>query len=348
MAKKTLLADIAHSLGVSKTLVSLVVNNKGDAHGISQETQKKVREKIRELNYQPNELARGFRLGTSHTIGLIVSDISNRFYARIARHIEDLAWQNGYTLIICSTDEKVEKEKKQIKLLMDRQVDGIIISSSQETPGFFNKLVESGMPHVLIDRTFEQMKSSAVSVDNYAGAQLAARHLLAQGLQKIALVTITPEHISTIRMRIDGFIDALGACGITLPPEWFIKVPFDSVETVLNERLTSLSQANNLPDAIFTLNNNLTSVCLRCLHELSVAIPDQMALIGFDDMLYYSFTQPTVTVIAQPIDRISEKAFELLLHQFGKSRLAAEQQHAVLPVDIKIRESSLKQIPALI
>ncbi len=345
MAKKISLADIASSLGVSKTLVSLVVNNKGDAHGISKETQKKVREKIRELKYQPNELARGFRMGKTNTIGLIVSDISNRFYAKIARNIEDYAWQHGYTVIICSTDEQVEKEKEQIRLLMDRKVDGLIISSSQESPDFFNNLVEVGMPHVLIDRTFDQMKSPAVSVDNYAGARLAAQHLLSQGLQKIALVTITPEHISTISRRIDGFTHELAANGINLPPEWFIKVPFDNMEAVLSERLTSLSEANNLPEAIFTLNNNLTSVCLKCLRELSVSVPRQIALIGFDDVTFFSFTQPSVTAIAQPIDRISEKAFELLLQQFGKSQTAAKLQNTVLAVDIKIRESSLKPIP---
>lgn len=145
---------------------------------------RKSKGKIRELKYQPNELARGFRMGKTNTIGLIVSDISNRFYAKIARNIEDYAWQHGYTVIICSTDEQVEKEKEQIRLLMDRKVDGLIISSSQESPDFFNNLVEVGMPHVLIDRTFDQMKSPAVSVDNYAGARLAAQHLLSQGLQK--------------------------------------------------------------------------------------------------------------------------------------------------------------------
>lgn len=112
MSKRITLADVANSLGLSKTVISLVINNKADAHGISKETQQRVREKIRELNYQPNVLARGFRTGKTNTIGLIVSDISNRFYSRIARNIEDMAWQHGYSVVICSTDEKVDKEKK--------------------------------------------------------------------------------------------------------------------------------------------------------------------------------------------------------------------------------------------
>lgn len=348
MAKKIVLADIASSLGVSKTLVSLVVNNKGDAHGISKETQRNVREKIRELNYQPNELARGFRMGKSNTIGLIVSDISNRFYAKIARHIEDRAWRYGYTVIICSTDEKVEKEKEQIRLLMDRKVDGLIISSSQENPDYFNNLVDVGMPHVLIDRTFEQMKSPAVSVDNYGGAQLAAKHLLSQGITQMALVTITPEHISTISNRIDGFIHELKANGLSLPPEWFIKVPFDNIEAVVRKQLTDLKNTNKLPEAIFTLNNNLTTVCLKSLRELSVSVPKQIALVGFDDVTYFSFTQPSVTAIVQPIELISEKAFELLFKQFGKDQSPAKQKNAVLAVDIKVRESSLKPIPTFV
>jgi len=123
MTKKVSIAEIARQLGVSKTLVSLVLNNKADEHGISRETQERVREKIRELNYQPDILAQGFRTGKTRTIGLIVSDISNLFYARIARRIEDYAWDNGYSVVICSTDEKIEKETEQIRLLRSRKVD---------------------------------------------------------------------------------------------------------------------------------------------------------------------------------------------------------------------------------
>lgn len=342
MVKKTSLADVAKSLGVSKTLVSLVINNKGDSHGISAETQQKVREKIRELNYKPDALARGFRIGKTNTIGLIVSDISNRFYARIARNIEDSAWQHGHSVVICSTDEIIEKELAQIRLLLERKVDGMIISSSQQDAGFFNELAGSGLPHVMIDRTFESMLSPNVSVDNAGGARLAARHLLEQGIRNVAIISITPEHISTIRDRISGFESALHDAGVVIPQHWHIRAPFEQIEQTMKTRLEEIFGSDQKPEAIFTLNNNLTTTCLKHLRNLSVRIPEDVALIGFDDVSYFGFTQPSITAIAQPIDLICGRAFDLLLRQIEKQEIAESERTVSLPVEIIIRESSLK------
>ncbi|NLF44357.1 MAG: LacI family transcriptional regulator [Bacteroidales bacterium] len=342
MTKKISLAEIASSLGVSKTLVSLVINNKGDEYGISPDTQQRVREKIKELNYQPNVLARGFRMGKTNTIGLIVSDISNRFYSKIARNIEDAAWERGYSVVICSTDENIDKEKEQIRLLRERKVDGLIISSSQDNAEYFNKLYDQGLPHVLIDRTFANMKSPNVSVDNFGGARMAARHLLTQGIKKIALIAVSPEHISTINDRIKGFESALQDAGISIPDDWFIRAPFNEIEYAIKDRLQKFYQNGDFPEAIFTLNNNLTSTCLMHLRKLSVKIPEQVALIGFDDVQYFGFTQPSISAIEQPIERVSAKAFDLLIKQIEKKGIALHERSVFLPVDIIIRESSVK------
>ncbi len=343
MAKKVSIADIAKSLGVSKSLVSLVINDKADKHNIKPETQKMVREKISELNFKPDAFARSFRMGKTNTIGLIVSDISNRFYSRIARNIEDYAWDHGYTVIICSTDEDVEKEKQQIRLLRDRKIDGLIISSSQESADYFNKLVDSSFPHVLIDRKFENMLSPNISVDNHGGSCLAARHLLSQGFTEFAVITISPEHISTISDRISGFTNTLKEAGIEIPPEWFVRAPFDRIEDSVKESIQRFYLSGKLPRAIFTLNNNLTSTCLKYLRKLSVRIPEDVALIGFDDVLYFGFTQPSISAIRQPVDRISENAFQLLLRQIEKERIPENERSVLLPVDIIIRESTIKQ-----
>ncbi len=342
MSGKVTLADIAKSLGVSKTLVSLVINGKGDSHGIRKETQEKVLKKIREMNYQPNVLARGFRMGKTNTIGLIVSDISNRFYARIARNIEDFAWNHGYIVVICSTDEIIEKEKEQIRFLKERKVDGMIISTSQDNSMFFDELAASGLPHVLIDRTLKGMKSPNVSVDNFGGARMAARHLLKQGIRKFSVVAISPDHISTINDRIMGFEKTLMDSGIKIPKKWLIRAPFDRIDEVVRVKLQSFYQEGDMPEAIFTLNNNLTSTCLKYLAKLSVSIPDEVAIIGFDDVSYFGFTKPSVSVIKQPIDLISEQAFKLLLKQINKETISQKHHSVVLPVDIIIRESSIK------
>ena len=342
MNKKISLADIANTLGVSKTLVSLVINGKGNDHGISPETQKRVLKKIEELHYSPNVLARGFRTGKTNTIGLIVSDIANRFYSRIARRVEDYAWDKGYSVVICSTDENVEKEKQQIKMLRERKVDGLIISSSQENFEGIGKLLND-IPHVLIDRTFNNIESPQVYADNYRGAQLAANHIVSQGIKNIAMLSITPEYISTIKERTEGFISTLDKHHISVPPEWNIRIPYKDMEVAVEGRLKMLKQSENLPEAIFTLNNNLTSHCLLALRKLSLSIPNDIALIGFDDMLYFSFTQPSVSAIAQPIEQIGEKAFDLLLRKINREEITTAERSVKLPVELIIRDSSTKK-----
>ncbi|MDY0343246.1 MAG: LacI family DNA-binding transcriptional regulator [Lentimicrobium sp.] len=342
MPKKITLSDIASSLGVSKTLVSMVINNKADQYGISKETQKRVRKKVTELNFQPNVLARGFRTGKTNTIGLIVSDISNIFYARIARKIEDYAWKHGYSVVICSTDEDIEKEKDQIRMLRGRKVDGMIISSSMEDASFFNQLHEVGVPHVLIDRTFPDMNSANVSVDNYGGGRLAALHLLSQGYTRAAILAIAPEHISTINDRLLGFKSAFEEAGISIPDYWNIRAPFNKIEDSVNENLERLHLDNNLPQAIFSLNNNLTTQCLSCLRELSIDVPGQVALIGFDSLVHYTVTTPSISALQQPIDQIGERAFDLLLRQIKETKIAKNEWSAQLPVDLIVRESSIR------
>lgn len=342
MSKKISLADIAKSLGVSKTLVSLVLNGKGDKYGINQQTQKKVLAKAKELNYSPNVVAQGFRTGKTKTIGLIVSDISNPFYSRIARKVEDYAWAQGYSVIICSSDEDIEKEINRIKLLQSRKVDGLIISSSQQNADRFNQFSSTNFPHVLIDRCFKNTESPCITVDNTRGAQIAAQHLLEQGIEDIALLSITPEHISTITERTNGFLSALAEAKINIPAEWRLKIAFSNIESEVEQKLTELYKSGNVPKAIFSLNNNLTSHCLLALRKLNISIPNDIALIGFDDMLYFGFTQPSISAISQPVEEIGEKAFDLLLRQINGEMITKNERFVRLPVNIIVRESSTK------
>lgn len=341
MAKKTSLADIAKSLGVSKTLVSLVLNNKADVYGINRETQERVRAKIKEMNYQPDVLARVFRTGKTQTIGLIVSDISNPFYAAMARHIEDLAWKEGYAMVICSTDENTEKEERQIQLLMERKTDGLIISSSREGPEAFHALVADGYPHVLVDRVFPDLKSPFVSADNFWGASMVATHLLEQGIREIGMITTTPSHISTIRDRMQGFTSTLLEAGVEIPDRWIVHVPFGSDSRSVEGAIGELFRAGDLPRAFFTLNNRLTTSCLFAIKALNLRIPDDMALVGFDDMPWFTHTNPAISAVSQPIQAMGEQAFQLLFRQLRSKENQPSLPPVHLPVELHIRGSSL-------
>ncbi|MCX6224196.1 MAG: LacI family DNA-binding transcriptional regulator [Bacteroidia bacterium] len=344
MTKKVSLADVAESLGLSKTVVSMVINGKADGYGISKVTKQRVLQRIDEMNYRPNALAQGFRTGKSHTIGLLVSDISNGFYSRIARKLEDLAWQNGYNMVICSTDEQVDKELQQIEFLLDRHVDGLIISSSQTDAGYFNQLVDTGIPHVLIDRSFPGMKSPGITVDNANGARLAARHLISQGCRDFLVLANSPVHMSSMDERILGFREVLSGEGIPLPPEKLVVVPFNQVEETVRGHLDSCRQTGRMPDAIFGLNNIITIEVMNQLKNLSVSIPEEVAVISFDDMFFFSLTQPTISAVEQPIRQLTEQAFALLIQQMNKLN-PGDPIHVQLPVSLIIRGSSVRKHP---
>ena len=331
--------DIAKSLGVSKTLVSLVINGKAEEYGIAKETRKRVIAKANALGYKANHFARSLRLGKSFSIGLIVSDISNPFYAQTARFFEDMADSNGYTLITSSTDEQIEKEKKIIQNLTEKQVDGLIISSSQENNSILDKLYLSGLPLVLIDRYVHGSDLPSVTVNNKTGAYIATRHLLTQGFKRPIALAITPTHISTIKARIDGYQEALAEKNIA--PEVY-EIPYKSSASIVEKLLRKLYQKETFPDSIFTLNNYLATVTLDILRNLNINIPEQTGLICFDDVSYFRFMTPGISAVEQPVEKICQSAFELLINQIEHQSNRSSNKQIVLPVSLNIRESTYK------
>ena len=338
--KRTSLNDIALSLGVSRSLVSLVLNNKDAEQGISAETKKKVLAKAQELSYKPNHFARGLRIGKSFTIGLIVSDIANGFYSRIARNIEDLAEAHGYNIITCSTDEDIEREQRLIKLLRNKQVDGVIISTSQENQDEFNRLIKEGFPVVLIDRYFVGLQAPSVVVQNREGAKMVARHLVKQGYSDPLVLAINPTHVFTILERTEGFISEMTSHSIKTR---VVHVPFEDSSDEVDALINRLQKEKNLPDSIFALNNNLATACLLALRKYNIQIPKNIGLVCFDDVPYFSLISPSVTAISQPVDDISKYAFEELLKLLKDEMPKSNPNHIQLPVELIIRESTVSK-----
>lgn len=338
--KKISLDEVARSLGVSKTLVSLVLNNKGDAYGISKETQKKVLKKARELNYRPNLVARGLRTGQSNIIGLIVADIANPFYSKIARSIEDKAQRHGYHLMICSSDEDPERESGLIDLLIEGQnVNGLIISTTQQKTGQLTQLKKSGYPLVLIDRYLPQFSASYVGVDNFLGAQKMTEHLINLGYRKIGLLTITPNFLSSINDRVAGYKEALKKHNIRFDPKLVRDIPFNSIQESIGKELRDLMAPPHRVDAVFMLNNNLCAYGLEYLHEAGWRIPNDLAVVSFDDVEFFKFSNPPVTAVAQPLEAIGHKAVELLLEQIRHKGTQQKPKTIELDTELVIRRS---------
>lgn len=337
--KKVSLADVAKSLGVSKTLVSLVLNGKGDEKGINKDTQQRVRDKVKELNYKPNQFARGLRVGKSNTIGLVVADISNSFYAKMCRSIEDHCTEHGYNLMICSSDENPEKESELIGMLIDRQVDGLIISTTQKNNSDIKLLKKNDFPFVLIDRNVESIDTNYVVVDNVEGAKQVVNHLLKLGNERIGHLTITPAHISTIKERVEGYKQALRDNNISVNNKLIREVSFDNLKADVEKQLKELLAPPHKVTSLFVANNNIAVACLECLNEMGLRIPQDIALVSFDDIEAFNLCYPPITAIAQPIEEMGKNAVNIILSALKEENPPKKSKQLSLKTDLIIRKS---------
>lgn len=334
---KVTLTDIANELSVSKTLVSMVLNGKGDANSINKDTQKKVFDKARELKYKPNQLARGLRMGKTKTIGLLVADISNPFFARITRTIERYAEKEGYSLIVCSSDEDQERERRLVRMLINRQVDGIIMTSTLEHPDVIEEMISDNFPLVLFDRYFKGMKVNYVGVDNIAATKNAVNHFIKNGHSKIALVTLTPNYISSLQDRKKGYLEAINKSNIELVEKHILELDYRDLKDKQYNQIKDFIFENKEITAIFTSNNNLAVGCMEAIRELGLKIPTDISLITFDDVELFKFTSPALSSIAQPLEEIGKTAVSTLLHQLKTGESKNEKE--ILETNLIIRES---------
>lgn len=299
--------DIAKSLGVSKTLVSFVINGRGNEKGIKKDTQKMVMDKVAELGYQPNAFARSLRTGKSKTIGVIVADISNPFYARMCRSIEDELSKFSYNVVICSSDEKEEKENKLIDMLVDRQVDGIIISPTSQKPLKIKSLIDRDFPVILIDRFYSQYKIPYVSLDNFDISKKAVEYLFDKGHKNIGLLSISPGYTSVMKERIEGYKAAVRDKNGRVDNSLIFEINFEKINEQLCEVMTELVKKKNIT-AVFSLNNSISKEVLKCAKRFNREIPEDISLISFDDIELFEIVNPSVTAIKQPICEMGKKA----------------------------------------
>lgn len=334
--KKIGLNEIAKQLGISKTTVSMVLNEKAKENRISDKIVEKVKDLAKELNYTPNHFARGLRKGTTNTIGLIIGDISNPFFAKIARYIEDEAAKEQYHVIIASSDEKKEKTEQLIQILLDKKVDGLII-----TPNYLNTeaillLKKMEIPFVLIDRYIPRIKTSYVGVDNEAGISSAIAHLCDQGYEKIAIVLYHP-FMSNIKERLAGYRDAMKRNNLRLHSHYIKEVSYESTEQDVQNAIDELLGLTNPPRAIIFATNKLGLYGLEYLNNRNVRIPQDISVISFDDDPAFRLCYSPITVIEQPLKEIATDVAKLLLEQMKTKEIKFEK--IIKPTKLIIRKS---------
>jgi LacI family transcriptional regulator/LacI family repressor for deo operon, udp, cdd, tsx, nupC, and nupG len=253
--------------------------------------------------------------GRAHLVGLIIPDIQNPFYAEIARGVEDAAYANEYALLLCNSDENLDKERFYLDVMQDESVDGLVLPPFDETDPAVLDIVKTGLPVVCVDRSLAKTKTDLVEVDNYQGALEAVRHLLDRGHKQIGLIEGRSE-VSTSRERRRGYLDALTAAGITPRKEWMRAGDFkqESGRVLVHEML----DLRKPPTALFVCNNLMTVGALAALHQRGQRVPQDVALVGFDDLPWAEALDPPPTVVRQPAYEVGRQAMELLLKRISE------------------------------
>jgi DNA-binding LacI/PurR family transcriptional regulator len=326
--------DVASLAKVSSATVSRVLANKPY---IREEIRQRVLQAVEKLGYQPNRVARTLRVQSSQIIGLIISDIQNPFFTALVRAVEDQAYSHQYAVFLCNSDENTEKESLYIDLMMSERVAGVIIVPTRETASSINKLYKANIPLVVVDRQIRDLDLDTVVIDNVKAAHDLVTHLIDNGHRRIGAILASPE-IKTGLDRYQGYLTALNERGIQVDPALVrTGLPKEILGRQFVDELLSLPTP---PTALFTGNNLLTVGALHGIKDRGLKIPDDLSLVAFDDMEWYSVISPTLTAVAQPIYEMGWAAADLILKRIDNPNKPIEK--VIYKPELRIRESARK------
>ncbi len=328
--------DIARDLGVSVVTVSKVLRNHAD---ISEETRERVLARMRELDYRPNLAARSLVTGRTYLVGLIVPSLLHPFFAEIAKSLSEVLRQQGYYLIISSSEEEPELEAQEIRHLLERRLDTLIIASCHTATDLFKTIEKDGTPYILIDRSFAGHSANFVGVDDEAVGMLATQHLIHIGCKRIAHIR-GPE-TSTGLQRLQGYKQALAKNGIELKPEYIIAEAKGDVETRQRgcNAMTRLLQLDPRPDGVFCFNDPMAVGAMQCALERGVRIPEDVALIGCGNLNYDDTLRIPLSSIDQRSSTIGTEAARLAL-SILKSKNPVPSESVILEPQLVVRAST--------
>ncbi len=330
--------DIAEDLGVSLVTVSKVLRNKTD---VGEATRKRVLKRVRELNYQPNMLARGLASGKSYSMGLIVPDLVHTFFAELAKGVSAGLRRDSYQLILASAEEEPELERQEIEHLLARGVDALIIASCQDGVAEFRSLIDSKIPFILLDRQLPKLNAFFVGTDDVAAGRLATEHLIQLGRRRIAHVG--GERLSTSLDRLNGYKEALSAN----------RLPFRNELVVIRSRLeeagiqigdhamSELLKLKRRPDAVFCYNDLTAVGAIRCLLNHKIRVPEDVAVIGCGNLRLSMYLEVPLSTIDQSPERQGEAAAELALSVVaGKKERRAKR--LLIEPKLIVRDSTIR------
>ena len=331
----TTIRDVAAVAGVSPATVSRVLNGKQD---VAVDLRQRVLGAVTDLGYRRNGPARSLRTRAAMVLGLIISDISNPFFTAVVRGAEDQAQLAGYSLVLANADEDVDKEARYLEVAAAEQMAGVLLSPASLTRTSIDVLLERGIPVVTIDRRLAGAPVDSVTVNNYQAARTAGQHLIGQGCRRVGFIA-GPVQTTTGASRLAGYRAALRAAGRLPDPSLIAYADFRTEGGYAATR--QLLRQRRRPDGLLFANNLMTVGGLRAIAEAGLAIPDDIAVVGFDDAIWATALRPPLTVVAQPTYEIGQTAAKLLLRRVDGE--AFPPRRIVLQAELIERASSQRE-----
>lgn len=311
---RTTIADIAKEAGVSKATVSRVLNE--NASGVGAETRARVKALIEKMDFAPSGFARGLATGKSRSVGLVIPDVADPFYPLLIRGIEDALRSRGYGLFLCDSDRDIDKEKEHLRLLLEKRVDGVILSSTiSDCDCQLDLMDRRSIPYVLLDRIIEARSSGAgVFVDNREGARMAVAYLLEGGARRLLFVD-GPRDLAVSKLRREGVEEAFRDRGAD-PASILVGFGDYSAaggEAVVDAFLEGSNGRRSSFDAVFAANDMMAIGAMRSLRKARIKIPAEVEVVGFDDAPPARLVEPPLTTVAQPAFEMGRECGRLLL-----------------------------------
>ena len=326
--------DVARHAEVSVTTVSHVVNG---TRRVSPEGRERVEAAIRALGYVPNAIARSLKSNNTRTLGMLIPNSSNPYFAEIVHAVEDRCFGAGYNLILCNTNDEAHRQGTYLQVLAERRIDGLIVVSTGHDATLPNQLAGLGIPTVLVDREIEiaEQPCDLVETAHMQGGLLATQHLLQLGHQRIACIG-GPTGLAPSEQRIAGWRSALVAAGLGQGDGLLWHGHFTSQGGY--EAMHALLRAATPPTAVFVCNDLMAMGALCAAHERGLRLPEALSMVGFDDIELTAFTSPPLTTVAQPKQRIGALAVDMLLERIDGKRQDARK--VMLQPELRVRAST--------
>ena len=339
MRSKATLKQIAKELGVSISTISKALN---DSPEISDTTKQKVKEYAKLKNYKPNSIGLNLKNQSTKTIGVIIPNILNSFFAKVFTGIEKVADEKGYKLITCISNESIDKEEAALEMLSNGAIDGFILSISKETQKLqkfdhFNSIINEGTPIVMFDRITDQVNCDKVIVDDYESAVHAINHLIKTGCKKIAMFT-TISQLSVANLRADGYYDAFKQNGLKVDENLLIIT--DSIEE-FDEKVERFFDKNKV-DAVFALDEHSSVVALKLGIKKGLKIPEDLSIIGFADGVWSRRMMPSLSTVSQHGPEIGEVAATLLIEKLENKMETLPPKTTIIKTELRQRDSTKK------